>query len=386
MPWKETDAMSERIHFVVDALSGDETISDVCRRYGISRKTGYKWLGRYREVGRLATLQEQSRRPDHSPRKTAAEIEDRIVELRHQYGWGPRKLHRLLRREGICIARSTIARILKRRGLIIPDDRSQPAVTRFERASPNALVQMDFKSPYELTRGSICLPLSLLDDHSRYALALAPLPSTETDGVLQVLEGVMERYGVPESILVDHGTPWWSSTNGHGLTRLGVFLIRQQVKLVYSGVGHPQTQGKVERFHKTLQAWLCHHGKPTTLAGLTRALDVFRHEYNEVRPHEALAMDTPSHRYHPSPRQYQPNPEPWEYPTGAEVKRLTDNGCFSEEGRYAFVCHALAHRRVRIERFEQRLLVSYRHMLIREIDLATGRSHSVLQPYGPTGH
>jgi hypothetical protein len=257
---------------------------------------------------------------------------------------------------------------------------------RFERAAPNELVQMDFKSPYRLAAGSICVPLSLLDDHSRYALALAPLPSTGADGVQRVLESVMERYGVPESILVDHGTPWWSSTNGHGLTRLGVFLIRQGVRLVYSGVGHPQTQGKVERFHKTLQAWLRHHGRPTTLRGLTRALDAFRQEYNEVRPHEALDMHTPSCRYCPSTRQYEPNPAPWEYPLGAEVRRLTDNGCFSEVGRYLFVCHALAHRRVRIERFADRLLVSYRHMLIREIDLTSGQSHSILEPYGPTGH
>jgi transposase InsO family protein len=386
MPWKETDAMSERIRFVVAALSGVGTVSDLCCHYGISRKTGYKWIRRYREVGSLAALSEQSRRPHRSPRKTAPEIEDRVIALRHQHGWGPRKLHRLLKREGIRLARPTIARILKRRGLISSEGPSRPAVTRFERAHPNELVQMDFKSPYELAGGSTCVPLSLLDDHSRYALALAPLPSIGTDGVLGVLESVMERYGVPESILVDHGTPWWSSTNGHGLTRLGVFLIRQGVDLVYSGVGHPQTQGKVERFHKTLKAWLRHHGRPRTLRDLGKALRDFRQEYNEVRPHEALDMDTPSCRYRPSTRQYQSNPEPWQYPCGAEIKRLTDNGCFSEAGRYLFVCHALAHRRVRLERFDNRLLVSYRHMLVREIDLATGRSHSVLHPYGPTGH
>ena len=155
---------------------------------------------------------------------------------------------------------------------------------------------------------------------------------------------------------------------------------------MYSGVGHPQTQGKVERFHRTLKAWLRHHGRPQTLEELSKALCDFRQEYNEVRPHEALDMATPSCRYRPSPRQYKPNPEPWEYPSGAEVRCLGDNGCLSDAGRYLFVCHALAQRRVRVERFENRLLVSYRHMLVREIDLATGRSRSILEPYGPTGH
>jgi len=386
MPWKETDVMSERIRFVVEAVSGTQTVRGLCRQYGISRKTGYKWLRRYREVGSLGALREHSRRPHRSPGQTSRAIEDRVVELRQQYGWGPRKLRRLLVQEGICLGRATIARILKRRGLIASDGRARPAVTRFERAEPNELVQMDFKSPYELAGGTSCVPLSLIDDHSRYALALTPLPSIGTEGVHRVLEGVMERYGVPESILVDHGTPWWSSTNGHGLTRLGVFLIRQGVRLVYSGVGHPQTQGKVERFHKTLEDWLSHHGRPQTLTGITHSLRDFRQEYNEVRPHEALDMTTPSHRYRPSAKRYQPNPVPWEYPAGAEVRRLTHNGCFCESGRYVFVCHALAHRRVQLERFDHRLLVSYRHMLIREIDLATGQSHSILQPYGPTGH
>ena len=386
MPWKETDVMSERIRFVVEALAGDQTVSGLCARYGISRKTGHKWLRRYREVEALGALKEHSRRPRHSPGRTAQAVEDRVVELRHQYGWGSRKLCWLLEDEGIRIGRRTIDRILKRRGLISVEARARPAVERFERAAPNELVQMDFKSPYELAGGATCLPLSLLDDHSRYALALAPLPSNHTERVQRVLEETMERYGVPESMLVDHGTPWWSSTNGHGLTRLGVFLIRQGVSLVYSAIAHPQTQGKVERFHQTLGAWISHHGAPKTLVGFQRALGDFRQEYNEVRPHEALGLATPSQRYCPSGKLYQPVPPPWDYPPGAEVSCLTDNGCLWEAGRYSFVCHALAGRRVRIQRFERRLLISYRHMLIREIDTVTGKSRTVLEPYGPTGH
>ena len=386
MPWKETDVRSERIRFVVEAARGEATMRALCARYGISRKTGYKWLRRWEEVDSLGELDEHSRRPHRSPRQTVAELEDRVVALRHQYGWGSRKLRSLLQREGIEMGRATIDRILTRRGMRAESTRSRPAVQRFERLVPNELLQMDFKGPYGLRHGSTCLPLSLLDDHSRYALALAPLASTHGIGVQRVLEESFERYGVPEAILVDHGTPWWSSTNGHGLTRLGVFLIRQGVRLVFSGIGHPQTQGKVERFHQTLGHWLEHHGIPDTHRGFQQALESFRREYNEVRPHEALGLETPSQRYRPSVRRYQPDPDAWQYPVGAEVRRLVHNGCLFEAGRYHFVCHALAGRRVRLERFEDRILISYRHMLIRELDPTTGKSRSILKPYGPTGH
>lgn len=386
MPWKETDVMSERIRFVVEVLAGGESVRALSARYGISRKTGHKWLRRYKEVGSLGALKEQSRRPRHSPFQTEESVEDRVVELRQQYGWGSRKLGRLLEGEGIRLGHATIDRILKRRGLMPEPGRSRPAVERFERAVPNELVQMDFKGPYELSGGSRCLPLSLLDDHSRYALALTPLPSNHTERVQGVLERAMERFGVPESILIDHGTPWWSSTNGHGLTRLGVFLIRQGVTLVYSGIAHPQTQGKVERFHRTLGAWLRHHGIPKTLIGFRTALRDFRQEYNEVRPHEALGLVTPSQRYCVSSRRYRPDPPARDYPAETEVSQLADNGCLWEAGQYYFVCHALAGRRVRLQRLDRRIVVSYRHMLIREIDMTTGQSRTILEPYGPTGH
>jgi transposase InsO family protein len=385
MPWKETDVRSERIGFVVEAVQGRESMQALCGRYGISRKTGYKWLRRFEQVGSLGSLEEHSRRPHHSPGQTEPAIEDRVVALRQRYGWGSRKLRCLLEREDIELGRSTIDRILARRGLIGESTRSRPSVTRFERSAPNELLQMDFKGPFPLRRGS-CMPLSLLDDHSRYVLALAPLASNHGIRVQRVLEESFERYGLPEAMLVDHGTPWWSSTNGHGLTRLGVFLIRQGVRLVFSGIGHPQTQGKVERFHRTLGAWLDHHGIPETSRGVREALESFRREYNEVRPHEALDLETPHQRYRPSSRRYRPNPEPWEYPEGSEVRRLKGNGCFWDQGRDHFVCLALTGRRVRLERFGDRILVSYRHMLIRELSTRTGRSRPILKPYGPTGH
>ena len=211
MPWKESDVRSERIRFVVEALSGCEGMSSLCRRYGISRPTGYKWLRRYREVGSLSELEEHSRRPQHSPSRTPEWIEDRVEALRHRHGWGGRKLSRLLVDEGIPLARSTVDRILKRRGLVESSTAHRPAVTRFERARPNDLWQMDFKGPYPVGPASQCHPLSILDDHSRYVVNLKALRSQQGQGVRGALLETWERYGVPRAMLMDHGSPWWAS-------------------------------------------------------------------------------------------------------------------------------------------------------------------------------
>ena len=252
MPWKESDVRSERISFVVRARQPGCTMAALCREFGISRQTGYKWLRRFERIGSLAELDELSRRPHRSPNRTPLEVEQRVLELRLQYGWGGRKLSRLLAAEGLHLACSTVDRILKRHGLVRTGDRHRPALHRFERSRPMELVQMDFKGPYRLRGGGMCHPLSVLDDHSRYALQLEALPSQHGHEVQSRLIACFEHFGVPEAMLMDHGSPWWGTTNGHGLTRLSVFLIRQGIALIYGGVGHPQTQGKVERFHRTL--------------------------------------------------------------------------------------------------------------------------------------
>jgi transposase InsO family protein len=386
MPWKETGVRSERIRFVVEALRNDESLSAVCRRYGISRKTGYKWLARCKQVDVLSDLREVSRRPKRSPLQSSAKVEQRVVELRERYGWGSRKLQALLSREGLTLGRCTIDRILDRRGVVRDRSRSRPAVTRFERERPNELLQMDFKGQFQLASGGWCYPLSLLDDHSRFALALSGLPSLHGAGVEPVLRASFERHGVPESMLMDHGAPWWSGTNGHGLTELGVFLIRQGVTLVYSGIAHPQTQGKVERFHRTLAAWVRHHRPARTLEGFQSAFVDFREEYNLVRPHEALRLETPAQHYRPSPKPYQAQPLDWQYPVNSDILSVAGNGCVYVDGGYRFVCEALRGQTVRLERFANRAVVSYRHMLIRELDLATGASYAVIRPHGSTGH
>ena len=384
MPWKESDVRSERIEFVVRARQPGSTIAALCREFGISRQTGYKWLRRFDQVGSLAELDELSRRPRHSPNRTPLEAELRVVELRLQYGWGGRKLSHLLAAEGLDLASSTVDRILKRYGLVRMDKRHRPALRRFERSHPMELLQMDFKGPYRLRGGGMCHPLSVLDDHSRYVLSLDALPSQHGHGVQSRLTRCFEHFGVPEAMLMDHGSPWWGTTNGHGLTHLGVFLIRQGIDLIYGGVGHPQTQGKVERFHRTLDEAIRHSGQPRSLEGFQSALEGFRQVYNQIRPHEALGDQPPAGRYRPSRKPYQANPPNWEYPPGSEVKRLRGNGCVSLGGRDYFVCEALEGEEVRWQRFGNKVLVSYRQMHVREIDLESGRTTAVVRPANRT--
>lgn len=377
MPWRETSVMEQRIQFVAEALGQECSFGRLCERYGVARSTGYRWLWRYREVGSFALLRERSRRPHRSPRQTPAEVESRVVGLRRRYGWGARKLRVLLSREGIELPVVTVHRILRRNGLVAREDVHRPAVRRFERSLPNQLWQMDFKGELVVCGGE-CFPLSLLDDHSRYALGLCALSSQRGGGVQGCMVSVFERYGVPEAILMDHGTPWWSTTNEQGLTWLAVWLINQDIQLHLSGYRHPQTQGKVERFHQTLKRALRHHGKPDTIPGYQRFFEEFLEEYNYVRPHESLDMEVPANRYRRSQRAYNPTPREWEYPEGSVVKRLNTQGCLEYRRRRYFVCEALAGQRVRIQEVEHKLLVSYRHMYIREIDTTTARSRAMV--------
>jgi transposase InsO family protein len=289
----------------------------------------------------------------------------------------------LLAAEGLSCAPATIDRIIRREGLVDPAESHRPALKRFARAAPNQLWQMDFKGQYPLGDGQWCFPLSVLDDHSRYAVGLFALTSTAAAPVDAALRGCFQRYGLPEAMLVDHGSPWWNASNGHGLTTLSVTLIAHGIELLYSGVRHPQTQGKVERFHRTLGTRLRQWGLPQTLTAFGPALDRFRTEYNEIRPHEATQLTPPATRYTPSARPYVAAPRSWDYPTDLETRRVDQAGCISDGGRRYFVCQALARHTVGCQRFDQRLLVRYRHLYIREIDLRTGASVPLLARTAP---
>lgn len=374
MPWLETNVQEQRVQFVIAMQHPGAKMARVCRAFRISRTTGYKWLGRDAAAHSVAALANQSRRPHGSPRRTSRAQTARVVALRDAYGWGGEKLARLLDAEGIALAPRTIDRIIQREGLTRVDTAPAPALTRFERGAPNDLWQMDAKGHYPLRPEGRCHPLSVLDDHSRYAVGLVALPALDTRGVRTALTACFERYGVPTAMLMDHGVPWWSATNEGGLTTLSVFLLKQGIRLLYGRVRHPQTQGKVERFHRTLGERLRWWGVPTDLPGFRHALATFRDEYNEVRPHEALAMQPPASRFVPSRRVYLPTPAVWAYPPGSDVQRVTAQGMLAYGNARFFVSQALAGEQVACRPVKRRVLVSYRHMYVRELHLQSGRS------------
>ena len=352
----------------------------LCREYGISRPTGYLWVKRVMAGGWvMESVEDCSRRPHRSPYRTSAEIESRVVSWRGREGWGGKKIREKLLAEGLVLPVITINRILKRNGLVGDWEHQKAATRRFERSQPNELLPMDFKGDYRL-RGGRCYPLSVLDDYSRYALGLYALGNQGGLGVQRCLIEVFERYGLPEGMLMDHGCPWWSSMNSFGLTWLSVWLLKQGISLHHGRTNHPQTQGKVERFHRTLKDSLRHHGEPETLTGFQEALRRFQRVYNEERPHEALGMNVPRQHYRPSPRSYQPQPPAWEYPPGTLVKQLNSQGVLDCPGGRRFVCEALANEWVAIEEMGGHWLVKYRHQYVREIDLETGRTLPPVRP------
>lgn len=379
MPWKTESVMEQRLSFVIEALRPGANLSELSRQYGVSRQTGYKWLDRYRAAGTIEGLKDKSRRPHHSPGKTSETAEQQVLAVRDEKGWGAEKIQYVVAKAGVVLPEITIHRILKRNGRIkLEGSRGRLATGRFERERCNELAQMDFKGDYRMAGGGTCYPLSLLDDCSRYLLGLWPMPSTEAEGVHGVLKSHFQRVGVPEEMLMDHGSTWYANMNQHGLTWLSVWLIKQGIKLKYSGVHHPQTQGKVERFHRTLKARTKHRGEPTTMSEWEAWAKEVRQEYNEQRPHKALGMKTPAEVYTTENlRPYQEHPREWEY-SGGEVKRLDNGGGFSKDGYWYFVCEALAKERVRVDEFDGKLAVTFRHLTIREIDLHTRSSTAVL--------
>jgi transposase InsO family protein len=383
MPWRTADVMEQRIRFVVRASVAERNLSALCREFGVSRPTGYRWLRRYQEAGRVEGLRELSRRPKRSPTRLGPEIEETIEALhRRHYGCGAKKLQVHLAAAGIDLPPITIHRVLRRRGLLRQGEASPGATRRFEYAAPNELWQMDAKGPVFPGPASD-VPLTILDDHSRYAVALAPVRLNGPQ-VHAALVEAFTAYGLPAAMLMDHGTPWWSTTNGYGLTWVSVALIEQGIRLHWSGIRHPQTQGKVERFHRTLQEAMDFVGPPAGPDGWPAQLAFFRRYYNEERPHEALGMKPPASRYEPSPRPYQPHPPAWVYPEGAPVRRLSTHGCLYWGSRYYFVSEALAHRFVQIDELDGTLLVRFRHMYVREVDLRTGSTTAVVLPVSPS--
>lgn len=294
--------MELRREFVALAGPGGPGMSELCRRFGISRQTGYKWLGRWRAGdGELA---DRSRRPHASPAQTPADVEAAVLAVRDRHpAWGARKIVRVLARDGLAPpAASTVHAILARHGRIVAPQGGARASTRFERPAPNELWQMDFKGRFRLGDGSWCHALTVIDDHSRYALCLEACADETAATVRARLATVFRRHGLPGAIFVDNGSPWGPSSRELRWTRLSVWLARLGVAVLHSRPYHPQSRGKVERFHRSIDDEVLACRPLADLAAARRAFARWRTIYNTERPHQALDQNVPASRYRPSPR------------------------------------------------------------------------------------
>jgi transposase InsO family protein len=349
MPWRATTTVSLRQELVQLAAQQTVSLSELCRRYRISRKTAYKWLRRYRQAG-PAGLTDQSRRPRHPVGQTAPPLEAAVVALRRAHpAWGARKLRRRLQTLGWARvpAASTVTVILHRHSLIAPTAARPGPWQRFERPAPNDLWQMDFKGRVATLAG-VGHPLTVLDDHSRFNLCLQVLPNQQTPGVQARLTETFCTYGLPNALLVDNGSPWGDDRE-HPWTPLTVWLVRVGTQVYHSAPYHPQTLGKEERFHRTLAAEVLATRQWRDLAHCQAACDGWRTVYNAERPHEALDFAVPASRYQPSLRAFPAVLPPIEYPAGLPVRKVQQGGHCSYLGRRfkvpkAFVGYPIALR------------------------------------------
>ncbi|MGO4722114.1 MULTISPECIES: IS481 family transposase [unclassified Inquilinus] len=302
MAWQEMSVMEQRREFVRLAEQEGANRRELCRRFGISPDVGYKWLGRWQSGD--AELADRSRRPHESPGRSTAATEMAVLAVRDAHpAWGARKIAACLIRDGSRPpAISTVHEILRRHGRIDPEaaGSGQP-FQRFEKDEPNQLWQMDFKGWVPLVGGQRCHPLTMLDDHSRYAPSLQACADEQSRTVQGHLRAAFRRHGLPQAIFVDNGSPW-GDASGERWTRLGVWLLKLGVRVLHSRPYHPQSRGKIERFHRTLAAEVFALEAFPDLAAVQRAFDRWREVYNWQRPHQALDHRVPGSRYHPSSR------------------------------------------------------------------------------------
>ncbi len=347
MPWKESTVVSERKEFIALALMEGANISELCRRLEISRKTAYKTLERYAEAGEDG-LHDRSRRPHTCPHRTRPALEERIIALRLAHPTkGAHVLRRMLQDQGHTDvpAKSTINAILKRHGLIDPAQSAKhtPHV-RFERPQPNELWQMDFKGHFVMQQNR-CHPLTLLDDHSRFNLGLQACANERGETVQDRLTAVFRRYGLPQAMLMDNGSPW-GNDSAQPFTPLTVWLMQLGINVLHSRPYHPQTLGKLERFHRSLKSELLAGTTFTDLDHCQRAFDTWRHFYNLERPHHALDLDTPITRYTPSPRPFPETLPALAYAPDDRVRSVDVSGRISFQGRRLRVGRAFTHKQV----------------------------------------
>lgn len=371
MSWREATVMSEKLRFVELVYCPNSNISALCRAFGISRKTGYKLINRFKREG-LEGLIERHRRPYTIPNQTAPEIKELILSARKLHPtWGGEKLQAHLHKKGLKVLPSekTIDRILKRHGLVAAEEsEKRKAWIRFEHESPNDLWQMDFKGHF-VTGKVRCYPFTLLDDHSRFSLAIKACGNQNGETVKGHLIEVFREYGLPERMTMDNGSPWgYSGEQNH--THLTAWLIQLGIYVSHSRPNHPQTQGKLERFHRTLKGELLNYYSFTNLVEAQEGFNWWRKIYNEERPHGALELQVPLERYKKSCHAYPETLPVIEYASDFVVRKVQHSGLIYLQGKVYRIGEAFRGHPVGLKESEEGIMdVYFSHQKINKIDL-----------------
>lgn len=371
--WKEViETVGFRKEIVDLAMQPGSNVRELCRRFRVSPKTVYKWIRRYREQGE-AGLKNRSRRPRASPGRMAPGIERKVLRMQKKYqGWGARKIWKRLKDLGMANVPvpSAIHRVLQRNGVI---DRSESLKHqpwhRFEHEAPNQLWQIDFKGWFRTNDGAPCHPLTVLDDHSRYVVCLQACRNQQGETVKSKLIETFRLYGLPERMTMDNGSPWGGDESGY--TPLTAWLIRLGIAVSHSRPYHPQTQGKDERFHRTLGVELLRWHQFRNLDQVQRRFEPYRHIYNHERPHESLGMNVPASRYRISGRSFPETLSAIEYDIGDQVRIVQSRGQISYRGERIAIGKAFRDYPVALRATaEDGLLdIYFCHQRIRQIDL-----------------
>jgi putative transposase len=359
MPWKEHSVVEERFRFVEEWNSGDWNMAELCRFYGVTRVTGYKWLGRF-ESGGLEALRDRSRAAHWHPNAVSPEMEDLVIAVREQRPtWGAPKIQARLKRDHAdrsIPAESTIGAILKRNGLTVARKRRRTSWRASEplahAGAPNAVWSADYKGWFRSGDGTRIDPLTISDGYSRYLLRCQALKAADYLHTKPVLEAAFREYGLPERIRTDNGAPFGSNGES-GLTRLSVWFIKLGIVPEHIEPGKPQQNGRHERLHRTLKQEAASPPASSRRAQQER-FDQFRRVYNQERPHEALGQQTPSMYYRPSDRSYPGRLRGVEYPADWQVRRVSPGGQIRWSGQRVFVAHALEGEAVGLEQTEDR--------------------------------
>jgi putative transposase len=366
MPWDERTQMDQRVRFIGALTSCAYTMTELCRAFGISRKTGYKWAERYVLEG-PSGLEDRSRAPKSCSHRTDPRCEQALVEARRKHPlWGPRKLLVVLgeRQPGWpWPAPSTAGDILKRHGLVRPRRRRRrPAPggpkPLVEARRPNDLWTADFKGEFRLGDRKLCYPLTVADQSSRYLLSCEGKSSVAVSGVRPAFERLFAQHGLPAKILTDGGVPFASPRSPRRLTKLSVWWVRLGIEPVVIQPGHPEQNACHERMHRTLKAATA-RPPASGMQAQQRAFDRFRHEYNEQRPHESLGMKRPAELYRASNRPYPTETPELIYPGHYEIRRVRPSGRIKWQGRKVFVSQALERQSVGLEETDRGLWTLY---------------------------